>query len=95
MVKLQAGTLAFRTQDWTVEAPWKFKGRPPKPSLQPTEQKEFTVQFSQLHAEDCRFEVGLEVDEMGAWRQHVWLPAPLKATSVEGSVEDDSTVALD
>jgi hypothetical protein len=95
MVKLEAGTLAFRTQDWTVEAPWKFKGRPPKPSLQPTEEKEFSIQFSQHHEEDCRFEVGLEVDEMGSWRQHVWLPPSPATTEHKGSLEDSSTVALD
>lgn len=95
MVKLEAGTLAFRTQDWTVEAPWKFKGRPPKPSLQPTEEKEFSIQFSQHHQEDCRFEVGLEVDEMGSWRQHVWLPPSSVTIEGKGSLEDSSTVALD
>lgn len=89
LVQLRAGELGFKTHDWVVEPPWKFKGRPPKPSLKAMEQREFTIQFSQWHAEDCRFEVGLDIDEMGAWRQHVWLPSAPNATEDEGSVEDE------
>lgn len=73
-VRIRAGATGFSITDWKVVEPWLLRGRPPKASLLPHEEKSFNLSFKHAENEDCHIEVGLDLDELGAWRQHIWLP---------------------
>jgi hypothetical protein len=74
---VQAGSRPFRLTKWEVEAPWAFARRPATRSFSANERLEMELVFKELHDVECHLETGIEVDEMGAWRQHVWLPSPV------------------
>jgi hypothetical protein len=75
-VRIHAGATGFSITDWKVLEPWALRGRPPKTNLLPNEEKVFTLSLRQAEEEDCHVEVGLDLEELGAWRQHIWLPHP-------------------
>jgi hypothetical protein len=75
-VRIHAGATGFSITDWKVLEPWALRGRPPKTNLLPNEEKVFTLSLRQAEEEDCHVEVGLDLEELGAWRQHIWLPNP-------------------
>ena len=75
-VRIHAGATGFSITDWKVLEPWALRGRPPKTSLLANEEKVFTLSLRRAEQEDCHVEVGLDLEELGAWRQHIWLPHP-------------------
>ena len=88
IVRIRAGATGFSITDWKVLEPWALRGRPPKTSLLPNEEKEFTLSLRRAEEEDCHVEVGLDLDELGAWRQHIWLPHPSPSTRPSVSEPD-------
>ena len=86
LVRMEAGAVPFRTVNWSVTSPWKFKGQPAKPTLQAFEVKELYLRFVHEGEEDCRFEVSLDLEEFGIWRQHLWV-AKHTPIAIDGSVE--------
>ena len=75
-LSITAGKAGFRITHWHIQAPWMFKGRPPRKTFTPEEQVELTIAFKQVHDEECHIEASIEVEGFGAWRQHVWLESP-------------------
>lgn len=75
-VNLSAGTNGFNITAWSLREPWSFRGRPPKRRVRPHETA--TIEFSTKSTweEDCHLDISIEVDELGAWKQHVWLAPP-------------------
>jgi len=70
---IQAGQHDFRITSWQVSPPWQFKGRPPKRSLSAGDSKTIEVEFRAPRKQDCHIEVAIEIEEYGAWKQHLWL----------------------
>ena len=75
-ITLKAGIHGFRITSWSVGLPWRFKGRPPKLNLSADETRSITVEFREATHGDCHIEVAIEIEEYGAWRQHLWLQSP-------------------
>ena len=75
-VRLHAGTHPFRITAWTVSEPWQFKGRPSKLELKAGAQTHTTVMFREAMAQDVHIDVAIEIQDFGAWKQHLWLGAP-------------------
>ena len=75
VINIQAGHHNFRITNWHVMPPWRFRGRPPKLGLDAGESRTVVVDFRELHPEDCHLEVAIDIEEYGAWRQHLWLKA--------------------
>ena len=75
VIVIQAGQQGFRITDWRVGPPWRFKGRPPKLTLEPGASKTLTIDFREASSGDCHLEVSIEIEEYGAWKQHLWLRA--------------------
>ena len=82
-VHLHAGSLPFRITSWEVIAPWQFKGRPPRLQLNAEEKRKAQVEFKDQYDEDCHFEVAIEIEDFGAWKQHLWLRAPSDVSTDE------------
>lgn len=77
IVRIKAGTHPFRITAWTVDEPWHFKGRPPRLELKAGEQRETAVVFRETLDGDLHLDVAIDIDEFGAWKQHLWLqPRP-------------------
>lgn len=75
VISIQAGHYNFRITNWQVTPPWRFRGRPPKLNLDAGESRSIVVDFREPHPEDCHLEVAIDIEEYGAWRQHLWLKA--------------------
>ena len=75
-VRIRAGTHSFRITAWTVSEPWQFKGRPSKLELKAGAQTHTTVMFREAMAQDVHIDVAIEIEDFGAWKQHLWLGAP-------------------
>ena len=75
-LSITAGKAGFRITQWHIQAPYMFKGRPPRKAFSPGEQSDLTIAFKGLHDAECHIEASIEVDGFGAWRQHVWLESP-------------------
>ena len=88
-VHLHAGSLPFRITSWEVIAPWQFKGRPPRLQLNAEEKRKAQVEFKDQYDEDCHFEVAIEIEDFGAWKQHLWLRAPSDVSTEKFTKEDE------
>ena len=88
-VHLHAGSLPFRITSWTAMSPWQFKGRPPRLQLKAGDRMEIHVEFKDLCHEDCHFEVAIEIEDFGAWKQHLWLRGPSGVSSEEFTKEEE------
>ena len=88
-VHLHAGSLPFRITSWTVAEPWQFKGRPPRLQLKAEEKIQTKIEFRERYEADCHFEVGIEIEDFGAWKQHLWLRAPSVAAVNEFPKEEE------
>ncbi len=75
VIVIQAGQQGFQITDWRVSPPWRFKRRPPKLTLAPGASKTLTIDFRDVSSGDCHLEVSIEIEEYGAWKQHLWLRA--------------------
>ena len=75
-VRIHAGTHPFRITAWTVSEPWQFKGRPSKLELKAGAQMDTTVMFREAMNHDVHIDVAIEIEDFGAWKQHLWLGAP-------------------
>lgn len=75
-VRIQAGTCPFRITAWTVSEPWQFKGRPSKLELKAGQNTHTTVTFREAMDHDVHIDVAIEIEDYGAWKQHLWLGAP-------------------
>ena len=73
IVRIKAGSHSFRITAWTVDEPWQFKGRPPRLELKAGEQRETAVVFRETLDGDLHLDVAIDIDEFGAWKQHLWL----------------------
>jgi len=89
-IRLSAGSEAFCVNSWSVDPPWQLKGRPPTPRLKPNETTSINVRMRELHAVDCHLHIGVDVDEFGSWRQHVWMepPDPKHETGPTSNVDE-------
>ena len=77
IIRIKAGSHPFRITAWTVDEPWQFKGRPPRLELKAGEQRETAVVFKETLDGDLHLDVAIDIDEFGAWKQHLWLqPRP-------------------
>ncbi len=72
-VRLQAGTHPFKITAWTVSEPWQFKGRPSRLELKAGENTHTTVMFREAMDQDVHIDVAIEIEDFGAWKQHLWL----------------------
>ena len=75
-VRIHAGTHPFRITAWTVSEPWQFKGRPSRLELKAGAQMDTTVMFREAMDHDVHIDVAIEIEDFGAWKQHLWLAAP-------------------
>ena len=75
-VRIRAGTHPFRITAWTVSEPWQFKGRPSRLELKAGAQMDITVMFREAMNHDVHIDVAIEIEDFGAWKQHLWLGAP-------------------
>ena len=73
IVRIKAGSHSFKITAWTVAEPWQFKGRPPRLELKAGEQRETAVVFRETLEGDLHLDVAIDIDEFGAWKQHLWL----------------------
>ena len=73
IIRIKAGSHPFRITAWTVDEPWQFKGRPPRLELKASEQRETAVVFKETLDGDLHLDVAIDIDEFGAWKQHLWL----------------------
>ena len=73
IVRIKAGSHSFKITAWTVDEPWQFKGRPPRLELKAGEQRETAVVFRETLEGDLHLDVAIDIDEFGAWKQHLWL----------------------
>lgn len=73
IVRIKAGSHPFKITAWTVDEPWQFKGRPPRLELKAGEQRETAVVFRETLDGDLHLDVAIDIDEFGAWKQHLWL----------------------
>ena len=73
IVRIKAGSHPFKITAWTVGEPWQFKGRPPRLALKAGEQRETAVVFKEMLDGDLHLDVAIDIDEFGAWKQHLWL----------------------
>ena len=73
IIRIKAGSHPFRITAWTVDEPWQFKGRPPRLELKAGEQRETAVVFKETLDGDLHLDVAIDIDEFGAWKQHLWL----------------------
>jgi desulfoferrodoxin (superoxide reductase-like protein) len=74
-ITIQAGLHDFSITKWHVSPPWQFKGRPPRQSLSAGGSKTIEVEFRKPSEQDCHIEVAIEIEDYGAWKQHLWLKA--------------------
>lgn len=88
-ITLNAGIHGFRITAWSVGLPWRFKGRPPKLNLSADETRSITVEFREATHDDCHIEVAIEIEEYGAWRQHLWLQSPSTGEPTDTGKEDE------
>ena len=79
IVKLtvQAGSQPFRITRWEAKPPWAFRRRPPVQRFAAGERHHFEIGFKEIYDAECHLETSIEVEELGAWRQHVWLASPV------------------
>jgi len=70
---VRAGTHGFSISEWSIGEPWAFKGRPAKRRFSPHQEAIIHVKFKEPQTRDCHLHVSIDIEEMGAWRQHVWL----------------------
>ncbi len=75
-VHIKAGTHPFKVTAWTVSEPWQFKGRPARLELKAHDSKQTTVTFREVTDRDVHIDVAIEIENFGAWKQHLWLGAP-------------------
>ena len=73
---IQAGTCSLQILEWEVLDPWQFKRRPALKSLAAREKIELQIAFKSTHHTDCHIEMSIDIEQMGGWRQHVWLSPP-------------------
>lgn len=73
LLTVTGGSHAFDITGWNVGEPWAFKGRPAKRSFDLHQETTIPLKFKAPHQEDCHLYVSISIEEMGAWRQHVWL----------------------
>ena len=83
-VHINAGTHPFKVTGWTVGEPWQFKGRPSRLELKAHDSKQTTVMFREVMDGDVHIDVAIEIEDFGAWKQHLWLGAP-PSTSTKDS----------
>lgn len=76
IVRIKAGSHSFRITAWTVGEPWQFKGRPSRLELKAGEETETSVVFREMLACDLHLDVAIDINEFGAWKQHLWLQPP-------------------
>lgn len=88
-ITLKAGIHGFRITSWSVGLPWRFKGRPPKLNLSADETRSITVEFREATHDDCHIEVAIEIEEYGAWRQHLWLQSPTTGEPTDTGKEEE------
>lgn len=88
-ITLNAGAYGFRITTWSVAPPWRFKGRPPKLKLSTDESKSITVEFREPMRTDCHIEVAIEIEDYGAWKQHLWLQSPSTTKSTSTGKEEE------
>ena len=50
---------------------------------------EIHAEFKDQYHEDCHFEVAIEIEDFGAWKQHLWLRGPSGVSSEEFTKEDE------
>jgi len=82
---LQAGEVAFSVTQWSVQPPWSFRGRPPVRRFEAGESAEALVRFKAPHDAECHLESSIEIEGLGAWRQHVWLSSPFARPGEEAT----------
>ena len=75
-VHIEAGTHPFNITGWAVSEPWQFRGRPSRLELKAGDRKQTTVMFREAVNHDVHIDVSIEIEEFGAWKQHLWLGAP-------------------
>ena len=88
-VYLQAGSLPFHIKAWTVKEPWSFKGRPPRLQLKAEQKIDTQIEFRERFDEDCHLDVAIEIEDFGAWKQHLWLRAPRNASAEKFTKEEE------
>ena len=88
-VYLHAGSHPFQVKTWTAIDPWQFKGRPPRLHLKAEEKMETRIEFREQFQEDCHLDVAIEIEDFGAWKQHLWLRAPSDAFMKEFTKEEE------
>ncbi len=74
-VHVQAGSHPFQITSWSVQPPWKFKGRPPRLSMSAHEHRSVRIELREMETNDCHIEAAIDIDGFGAWKQHLWLKA--------------------
>ena len=75
-VHIKAGTHPFKITGWAVGEPWQFKGRPSRLELKADDRRQTTVNFREAVNHDVHIDVSIEIEDFGAWKQHLWLGAP-------------------
>ena len=75
-LRVNAGSHPFRITSWSVQSPWNFKGRPSRLTMDAGEERILRVEFRVVEATDCHLEAAIEIDDFGAWKQHLWLKTP-------------------
>jgi len=75
-VHIEAGTHPFNITGWAVSEPWQFRGRPSRLELKAGDRKQTTVIFREAVNHDVHIDVSIEIEDFGAWKQHLWLGAP-------------------
>ena len=88
-VYLHAGSLPFHIKTWTVEEPWRFKGRPPRLQLNSGQKIDTQVEFRERCNVDCHLDVSIEIEDFGAWKQHLWLRVPRNASVKKFTKEEE------
>ena len=84
-VQLRAGSHPFNITGWTIGEPWQFKGRPPRLSLAAGEQAHAVVEVRELVPADLHLDVAIEIEDFGAWKQHLWLRPSQKPSATEAN----------
>lgn len=74
-VHVEAGSHPFEITSWSVQPPWKFKGRPRRLTMTANEHRTVRIEFRELERKDCHIEAAIDIDGFGAWKQHLWLRA--------------------
>lgn len=82
---MEAGEAPYTVTQWSVQPPWSFRGRPPLRTLGAGERVEVKVRFKSVHDAECHLESAVEIEGLGAWRQHVWLSSPFQRVDEEES----------